>query len=228
MSESEIFSTLHIHLKANDFYTTGWWLSTPVQSRLLSASINGNSCLIIQTYRSGSKEIVCIYPYLDNTRIPSSQIIEINFTKPCNPRKINLWATNRTSPWHLLQTVRKDFAGKNRHEVNDWLIGGGIKDKKHAHQDAILISSLNEKIEGTKFSNFHACIWNRRKDLQSEFHLIESPEFFPWLQNHGSKEYGIHNLNEANQISLESSYATPINSREFGVNFMAMRVKCSE
>ena len=98
---------------------------------------------------------------------------------------------NRISPWYIFQLIRKDLPNHSQYELNKWFTTGGIKDLNIITEEVSIITSLNQKINGTPFSSYQACIWNDRPDLQASFGLINSPLFFPWLQEHGAKEYGL-------------------------------------
>mgnify|MGYP001548913895 CR=1 FL=1 len=146
------------------------------------------------------------------------QLLEIYFQKDIEPNTLMITSTSKTSFWHILQLVRKDLPNNNLHELNKWIITGGIKDLNIITEEVSIISSLNRKIKGTSFSNFQACIWNSRPDLQASFGLINSPFFLPWLQEHGEKEYGLNTLGANHQLHLEYKPSKIFSERQFGVN----------
>ena len=150
-------------------------------------------------------------------------------TTPRNPiptahqtKLITIKALNRISPWHIFQLIRKDLRNESRHEMNNWFVLGGIKDLNIITEEASIVSSLNQKINGTSFRSFQ-CIWNSRLDLQATFGLINSPSFSRGFRTWG-KEYGLNTLDDDNQLNLEYKPSKKFKERDFGVNLFG----CSE
>ena len=211
-------STLKLHITLGDGSATGWWIKTSKGNPAKHANCNGLKCVLTKTHETNTDLYFFASPFWCSDIIPDNQLLEIEFHGTYDPQETQLVASTRLSIWHLFQLIRKDLPNHSRYKLNDWIIGGGLRDLNIIDQEIATVSSLNENIKGTPFSRFHASIWNQREDLQSTFGLIQPNSFFPWLHEHGIKEYGLNTLNKSNCIGLSYKKSKPFTERPFGVN----------
>ena len=63
-------------------------------------------------------------------------------------------------------------------------------------------------------------IWNARPDVQDVCKSITSPSFNSWYETHGRMEHGLQDLNQDDNLPIESIKAINYKNRPFGVNLI--------
>ncbi len=211
-------SSIRIDYRTHNFEVCAWILQSRNQP---SCRVNGIKPLMIPINTSNetnSPSYFLLPVNIEKTK-QKSQSIEVKLNSFTQDEHFQITAVDRTSIIYLLQITRPDLQLDSASSIYSWLITSGFDEMNLLHQDAAIISNLNQLDEETGRTNFQTSIWEQRDDLQAALKNITSPLFSDWLTNHGNQEYKL--LTEVNKHpSTLLPQHLKYRQRSFGVNLI--------